>query len=213
MRVKICGMRTVDDIDSAVTAGAHALGFICEAESEHALTVAQARELIRLVPPLVSRVLVTQLLDHHQILELAHDLGVDAVQAHAQMSMSERGRLFARSQELRIIGVIEVDNSDDAALIPAPAVGACSHAVLVDTLKARGSTLDLTHHWNISSQIAKQLRPQPLILAGGLTPDNLKDAISRVRPWAVDVKTGVRDREGNVSLGLARSFVECALAQ
>lgn len=209
-RVKLCGNRSEDDIRVALAAGADALGLICGLThpSPDGLSPDHARELATRIPSSISRVLVTHLTAPDEILALAARIQVDTIQAHGEISLDQLQRLCQQRGSLRVIGVVHVTGPE--AVQRAQEVAESVDAVLLDSRTAGqlGGT-GRTHDWGISAQIARAL-PVPVILAGGLCPENVASAIATVRPWGVDVNSGVDAADGALSLQRARAFVMAA---
>jgi phosphoribosylanthranilate isomerase len=216
--VKICGIRSPTDLRVAVDAGADAIGLICGIThvSEDALTPDQARDLQRHAPPFVSTVLVTHLAEASEVLELARYIGVDTIQLHGLMSHQAAVEVKAEADGRRVIKTVHVLDSN--AVSEAIAMRDACDAVQLDSrTKDRLGGTGQTHDWSISRQITERLsaspdRPLPVILAGGLTPENVSVAIEAVRPFAVDVNSGVEDDSGNKDLGRCVAFASRARA-
>lgn len=208
---KICGIKSAADAAAAVNAGAAAVGVICGTthRSEDAVPAALAKNLVRLVPSSITTVLVTHLTNPRDIVGLADTIGVDVIQLHGEISLAAAKRV-RRSTQRRIIKAVHVVGSE--ALAAAAAAAAVSDGLLLDSrTDIRLGGTGLTHDWAISKSIVEQVGHRvPVILAGGLTPTNLPAAIAEVRPFGVDVNSGVEDPEGNKSRDLCESFVTAA---
>jgi phosphoribosylanthranilate isomerase len=210
VRAKICGLRTDRDLDVVVQAGADAVGLICGVThvTEDELTADQARRLARRTPPLVSTVLVTHLVDADEILRLADHVGVDTIQVHGLVTRETVSEVLARASGRRIVKAVHV--LGPSAVNDALQFADVCDAVLLDsrTGERLGGT-GRTHDWSISRQVADALRQlgRPVILAGGLRPENVADAVRAVRPFAVDVNSGVEDANGDKLLEQCRVFV------
>lgn len=210
-RVKICGIRSAADLRIAVASGADAVGFISGVthRSEDALTPEQVAELVAATPPYVSTVLVTHLERAEEIVALAEAVGVDTVQVHGLVSSVTLREVFDQSRgRRRITRAVHVtgDGSVGEAL---RVVGAC-HAVHLDSRTAdRLGGTGRTHDWSISRKIVEELEVAalPVILSGGLRPENVVDAVEAVRPFAVDVNSGVEDDYGNKDVRRSFQFV------
>lgn len=178
VRVKICGICDPDSASAAVEAGADALGFVF-APGKRMLSPRMAREIAKTVPPFVSRVGVFVNPGAGDVTRIAAYVGLDYVQLHGDESPE-----FCRSLGCRVIKAFPVAKSEDLDRAENYRVD----AYLLDTLApgARGGT-GLTFDW----RLAAGFRAGPLILAGGLTPENVAGAIEAVRPYAVDVSSGV----------------------
>lgn len=210
-RVKICGIRSEADLRIAVESGADAVGFISGVthQSEDALIPDRAAELVAATPPYVSTVLVTHLEHPDEILGLADILGVDTIQVHGLVSDETLRQVFDRSRGRRRITRAVHVTGEDSVQQALQVAGAC-HAVHLDsrTTDRLGGT-GRTHDWSISRKIVDALTPPglPVILSGGLNPDNVADAVATVLPFAVDVNSGVEDEQGNKTFQRSAQFV------
>lgn len=212
VRTKICGIRTVGDLQTAVDAGADALGLICGTThaTEDALSVSQARDLAAAAPAFVSRVLVTHLTDSQEILDLADAIGVDTVQVHGEVTLGTLGQVWRRRRgSLRVIAAVHVTSADAVDL--AREVSALSHAVLLDSRTAtRLGGTGLTHDWTISRRIVDAL-DRPVILAGGLDGTNVAEAIRVVGPYGVDANSRLKSPDGGKDPAACNAFVQAAV--
>jgi len=206
VRVKICGITNKKDLEAAVDAGADALGFVVDVpKSPRNVTIDHARDLIDATPPFVQSVVVSVLQTPDRIGMLCSCLAPDAVQLAGPLprdgSIDEHIR---RTQVIRAIAVNEQGLSD-AALSSASRF----NAVLTDSHVpgAHGGTGRL-HDWATSRAIRERVAPTPLILAGGLTSGNVQAAIGTVRPYAVDVSSGVEVRPSIKDHAKMRGFIE-----
>jgi phosphoribosylanthranilate isomerase len=209
-RVKICGIRNLAEALEAVSAGADALGFLVGLAyaSDDAVDATTARQIIDKVPPYVSTVLVTHEADPARIVRMCQTAGCTTVQLHGELPPRRIPDLRAALPGVRITAVVHV--VDETALTAAAATAEFADAVHLDTRTAErlGGT-GITHDWTISARIVRKVA-KPVILAGGLTPDNVREAIDTVRPFAVDVNSGVEDHDGAKSSVLLRAFVRRA---
>ncbi|MFD0362551.1 phosphoribosylanthranilate isomerase [Nocardia sp. GCM10030253] len=213
VRAKICGIRSEADLRIAVAAGADAVGFISGVThfSEDALDAERAAELSRVVPPFVTRVLVTHLEEAGAIVELADRVGVDMIQVHGLVSADTLRAVHKNAGGRKIIKAIHVLGPEavDAALRTA---SDCD-AVLLDSRTAdRLGGTGRTHDWSVSAAVVSALRDLgcPVILAGGLGPHNIVEAIARVNPFAVDVNSGVETVAGDKNPDACTAFVTAA---
>ncbi|MCV6588542.1 MAG: phosphoribosylanthranilate isomerase [Marinobacterium sp.] len=192
-RVKICGITSLEDALAAIDAGADALGFVFYPPSPRAVTVQQAAEIIRRLPPFITTVglFVNETTD--AVAAAAEQAQLDVLQFHgdesarfcAQTSAVAGGRPWFRA--LRMKPGLDIKAQADDFL------SAGARAVLLDAYRpgVPGGTGE-TFNW---AQIPEAF-PGSLILAGGLTPDNIRNAISCVKPYAVDVSGGVEAAKG-----------------
>lgn len=213
MRAKICGLRSGADVAVAVAAGADAVGFLCGLthHSEDALDPDVARDLAALVPPYVNRVLVTQLTEAEEILALAEHLAVDTIQLHGLVDQQAAEAVQAEWYG-RLVRVVHVSDDLRAALDQAREAAQFCDALLLDSRSSdRLGGTGQVHEWSISAQIVAEVEV-PCILAGGLAPENLAQAIDQVRPYAVDVNSGVEDQAGTKDENRVREFIRLAHA-
>jgi phosphoribosylanthranilate isomerase len=214
VRCKLCGIRSRADLEIGIQAGADALGFICGVThiSEDALSEDAARDLVRLAPPYISTVLVTHLEDADDILRLADFLGVDTIQVHGLVDAETMASVFAQANGRRVTKAVHVTGSN--AVEEAEQYLDVCHALQLDsrTSDRLGGTGEL-HDWSISRRIvemAEEKGQRPVVLSGGLRPTNVADAIATVRPYAVDVNSGVDGDDGDKDPELAAAFVSAA---
>lgn len=204
-RVKVCGIAAEEDRDAAVAAGVDALGFVVDVsvDTERELAPERAATLIDGVPPFVTTVLVTMPADADRALELLEVTGADAVQIHNDLPVGDVAAV-ADATPARVVKAVEADRR--AVERYAPVVD----AVLVDSRDESGAGgTGRRGDWTAAASI-RETTDRPLILAGGLAPDNVADAVEAVRPYAVDVSTGVELREGRKDHAAVRSFVRAA---
>ncbi|MET7770283.1 phosphoribosylanthranilate isomerase [Nocardia sp. NPDC005366] len=213
VRAKICGIRSETDLRLAVAAGADAVGFISGIThfSEDGLSAPQAATLSAMVPPFVTRVLVTHLEDASAIVALADEIGVDAIQVHGLVSSATVSQVRATAGGRKILAAVHVTGRDAVAI--AQETAQFCDAVLLDSrTEDRLGGTGLTHDWSISAEIVEALAEIgcPVVLAGGLNAGNVGAAIAAVRPFGVDVNSGVEDASGNKSPQACRDFVTAA---
>ena len=193
VRVKICGIREEEDILAAVGAEADYLGFVVGVPSSpRNLSVKTAHRLMERVPDRIKKVAVTVKArpDFEERLSfLLSALAPDIVQLHGHESsipMSIRQN-FA---EVKFIGAVSI--RDESCLSEGLALSKVFDGIHADSYvdDLSGGT-GKTHDWKLSARVRDLIDPTPLTLAGGLSPDNVAEAIRVVRPFAVDVSTGV----------------------
>jgi phosphoribosylanthranilate isomerase len=214
VRVQIAGVSGLDEALALERVGADAVGFTVRLPTgvHDELTEAKARAIIAALPPFITSVAITYVGDAREAIDLCRYLGVGALQLHGPFPSRDLVLLRAALPHLKIIRAVHVSGLD--AIAEARALERRVDAVILDTYDpttGRGGATGKTHDWNVSRQITETLRT-PVILAGGLTPDNVGAAIRRVRPWGVDVHTGVEDPDGARNLTKMRMFIERAKA-
>ena len=199
-RVKICGIRRREDAMAAIGAGADALGFVFHAPSPRAIAPPEAAALARFLPPFVARVGLFVDAEESRVREVLAQVPLDLLQFHGQEPLAWCGR-FGRPWMKAVRMGPDVDLAGEMAALAE--AGAC--AVLVDAWHpaVAGGTGE-TFDWD---RIPEN-RPLPLVLAGGLTPENVGEAIRRVRPYAVDVSSGVERSKGVKDPDRIRAFLQ-----
>ncbi|ELZ03060.1 phosphoribosylanthranilate isomerase [Natrialba aegyptia] len=207
-RVKICGLTNAADIETAIDAGTDAVGVICDVPVDTPREVAadRARELVAAVPPFVTAVLVTMPETPAAAIDLVERVEPDAVQVHGSLEPTELGSLHETIDADLIAAV-------DAGEMDASLVGEYAEAVdalIVDSAgEDGGGGTGETHDWDRTRTVTNALET-PVILAGGLTPENVADAVRAVDPFAVDVASGVETAGGSKDTDAVRSFVDRA---
>jgi phosphoribosylanthranilate isomerase len=219
VRVKICGLTNPDDALAAVEAGADAIGLVFAGthgrQSPRRVDPAMAANVIRVLPPFVTPVGLFVNAPTETVRSVTADLGLSVVQLHGQESPSQ----LAELEPLRVIKAIGIGDGRDLEQVrgfvgdQAPQNLA---ALLLDTLTKQGfGGTGRTFDWSIVSGLPDAIaggRPPYLILAGGLTPENVGEAIRSVRPYAVDVSSGVEQAPGKKDPAKMKRFVEVARA-
>lgn len=209
VRVQIAGVSTLDEALAAERAGADALGFTVRLPRglHDGLTEEKARRIVAQLPPLVASVAITYVGTARDAIELCRYLAVTTVQLHGPFPMAEIPSLRSALPYLKIITAVHVTGPE--AIEAARKCDGAVDAVILDTYdtaSGRGGATGMTHDWAISRAIVAAIRT-PVILAGGLTPENVAQAIASVRPWGVDVHTGVEHADGRRDFDKIRAFV------
>lgn len=200
IRVKICGLTDPEEAREAAWSGADAIGLVF-ARSPRQVDAQTARRIVDALPPLVQAVGVFVDEDPGRIRELIDYCGLDMVQFHGHEGPDEC-RVFAP----RVIKAIRLKSrADIQGLIPYQEV---VRAFLLDTWSPRapGGTGE-TFDWSMAVE-AKERLSRPVILAGGLRPENCAEAIGVVHPWGVDVSSGVEQTPGKKDMKRVRWFIE-----
>ena len=196
-RIKICGLTREQDVDAAVAAGADAIGFVLYDKSPRHVTVARLGELARRLPPFVAPVAL--------FVNASPDLVDEAVAAAPNLLLQFHGDETREQCEqparpyLRAARMAPGFDLLDFASGFASAAGLLLDA-FVDGYGGGGKVFD----W---SQIPPGV-PLPVVLSGGLNPANVIDGVMHVRPWAVDVSSGVESAKGVKDAALIRRFCE-----
>lgn len=195
-RVKICGMTRVEDALKAVELGADAVGFIFYKKSPRAVTIKQARVIIKELPPFVHRVGVFVNESIERVNELKEKLGLDLVQLHGDETPA-----YCRKVNSRVLKAIRISDSSSLKELSKFNVD----GFLLDTFHpgiygGTGKVFD----WKLAKQAGKFGR---IIVAGGLNQDNVAEAISNARPYGVDVCSGVEKTPGVKDIKKMRAFL------
>lgn len=180
MKVKICGITNLEDALAAVDFGADALGFIFAPESPRFVSVEAVREMIEKLPPFVTTVGVFTKGDETELAEIVSHCAIDIIQFHGVFPKQTMARFSHRA-----IQVLKVKENNPFENIPVSGL----RAVLLDTYheKMSGGS-GMAFDWTIARKAASLGK---IILAGGLTPDNVQTAIQQAMPYGVDVSSGV----------------------
>ena len=207
--MKICGLTREKDLAIAVSMGADAVGFLVGVpESPRNLTLKRAENLLSKVPIFIDKVVVTPPKSIEWLLEVNNMLKPSAIQIHGKNELDSK--IIQNSiKDTRLIKTIYVTkNSLNEKIIDDLKT---FDAILLDSFnKTQYGGTGKVHDWKLSRQIKKALEPIPVILAGGLTPDNIKEAILTVKPYAVDVASGVESNPGIKDDKKIRTFIENA---
>jgi phosphoribosylanthranilate isomerase len=186
MRIKICGLTRAEDAALAVELGADAVGFIFWPKSPRVTTIANVRAIGRSLPGFVTRVGVFVDAPPDEVAATAADAGLDAVQLHGDEDVERYAAVSARLiKGLPLDDDLSVQRAIDLPAHTTPLVDAVDR-------ERRGGTGRLAD-WSRAARVAAR---RPTVLAGGLSADNVAEAIRQVRPWAIDVSSGVEDAPG-----------------
>ncbi len=200
--IKICGITNIDDARAAIDAGADALGFNFYPPSPRYISPEDARELIEQLPDSVLTVGVFVNEGTESLKNIAARAGIAAVQLHGDESPRYSRELAASYEVIKVLAVADDFNPQVAQAYEV-------QAIMLDTRHKtlRGGT-GRAFDWSVASQV-NQLVPK-LFLAGGLSPENIEEAIELVRPFAVDACSALEDSPGRKNRQRMRAFVEKA---
>lgn len=217
-RIKICGMRTSEDIELAALYGADAVGFITEIpESPRKLDSDTAAVLISKVPKYLDSVMVIMPENSSRVLELIEKVKPDIVQIHSDLPPVEL-EIIREKTDIPIIKTLSVPAGMGASKIQSlvnrllKEVRELEKSEVVDSILLDSGIAGKTggtgcvHDWDLSRRIAEETE-LPLILAGGLKPENVQEAIKVVSPYAVDTASGV-ETSGKKDVTKIKSFIE-----
>jgi phosphoribosylanthranilate isomerase len=200
-RVKICGITNLEDAMAAIEAGADALGFILYEKSRRFISIDSAVEIVESLPPFVQTVAVT----------------VNATREFSNLGWRKQLKNFGAAQlhghetpvHVRAVGkylpVIKALPADQALAIPPENYHVS--AFLLDTPSPQHGGTGVSFDWNLAVEFKKRAG-RPLILSGGLNPENVAEAIEAVHPYAVDVSSGVEISPGKKDHAKIRDFIQ-----
>ena len=205
MKVKRCGITRRKDLILAVKAGADALGFIVNIPSSpRNLTLEKAKKLIRETPVFIDTVLVTKSKNIKELIKIVKNLKPKTLQIYGDnLPILELKKL-----DLPIIKPVK---ADEKTVFKEVEKACLFNAVLIDSfsLNKLGGT-GIPHDWSLSKKVRDKIYPTPLILAGGLTVNNIQEAIKTVKPYGVDVSSGVEVKPGVKNYKKMVEFIEKA---
>ncbi|MCU1729683.1 phosphoribosylanthranilate isomerase [Pseudomonas sp. 7P_10.2_Bac1] len=202
VRSKICGITRIDDALAAVAAGADAIGFVFYAKSPRAVTAAQARAIIAALPPFVTTVGLFVNASSCELNETLEAVPLDLLQFHGDETADQ-----CEGYHRPYIKALRVKAGDDIAA--ACDAYASASGILLDTYVegvpgGTGQAFD----WSLIPQGLSK----PIILAGGLSVENVAQAIAQVQPYAVDVSGGVEKGKGIKDHDKIRAFMQAVRA-
>lgn len=192
--IKLCGMTRRRDVEAAVAVGADAVGFVVAPESKRQITVGMAADLGRGID--IARYLVSVDLSPEVLLEAAERGGVDGVQPHGEHA--EAAARAALDAGLKVLFPIPVGSGVDLSHVPRDATP------LLDTAVAgiHGGS-GITFDWGLAADLGRDL-----VVAGGLNPGNVAEAVEMSAAWGVDVASGIESSPGEKDAEAMRRFVE-----
>jgi phosphoribosylanthranilate isomerase len=207
--VKVCGLTREEDLAVAVAAGADAVGFLVGVPSSpRNLTLERTKTLLKQVPLFVDSVVVTAPKSIEWLLEVCERLKPSAIQIHGKKQLDSL-EIHETVTSTRLIKTVYV--TEDAFNEKVIEDLKMFDAVLMDSFsRGQYGGTGKVHDWILSRQIREAVAPVPVILAGGLKPENVKEAVLAVEPYAVDVASGVEAIPGVKDPKKVRAFVENA---
>lgn len=198
-RIKVCGITCQEDARAAVAAGADALGFIFVEQSPRLVEPDMVRDITAELPPFVMRVGVFMDEEFEVVQEIVNYCQLTTVQLHGSESPEYCRKVGC--QVLKSFSIRPETDSEELAQFAQVANG-----FLLDTYhKQLGGGTGTVFDWGLVEQVKP---PGPVILAGGLTPENVGDAIRQVKPFAVDVNSGVEYQPGRKDSEKLKSFAQ-----
>ncbi len=208
--IQIAGVKNLDEAEMLISKGVEYIGFPLRLTvNAEDTSEKDAKTIIAEIKGKSNPVLITYLSQADEIAEFCNYLDVDIVQLHGDVDKKELEKLKKIKPELQIIKSLVIKENNFPSLVEtvnelSPFVTAFITDTFDPETGAEGAT-GKTHDWEISERLV-QLSPKPVILAGGLNPDNVFDAIVHVKPAGVDSHTGVENSDGNKSAGKTERF-------
>jgi phosphoribosylanthranilate isomerase len=199
-RVKICGITNLADAQAAVEAGADALGFIFYEKSPRFISLKTAAEISKQLPPFIMRVGVFVNAPEDFVLKAIAECGLTMLQFHGDESPE-----FCTRFGLMTMKAFRIRDAESLKLIP----NYQTDAYLLDAFSS--TTLGGTgekFNWDLA--VEAQKFGKPVFLAGGLTPENVGDAVRKVQPFGVDVSSGVESAPGKKDHAKVKAFIAAA---
>lgn len=197
VRVKICGMTRSVDVQAAIRAGADALGFVFASRSKRVLDKPLAAELVAQVPAFISRVGLFMDQDSIEVESILKQVPLNLLQFHGNEDAD-----YCRQFGLPYIKAVSMES--DQAVVQAVNAYSDAAALLLDSHAPGGvGGTGTVFNWSLIPAVSL-----PIVLAGGLTPGNVRQAVKQVEPWAVDVSSGVEDSPGIKNEELMRVFIK-----
>lgn len=211
--IKICGNTSLSDAQLAADAGADAVGFVF-APSPRIVTPEQVAGIVPQLPPALGKIGVFVNASFYDVTNAVERCSLNGVQLHFDAPRDLPVRLRARfGPRLRILRVVHFDGGGAAAAFN-PKSASSVDAILIDsrTTYAVGGT-GIPFDWAAARTVFEQFaKDRKLIAAGGLTPENVAEAISTLHPWGVDVVSGVEAAPGRKDPARVRAFIANARA-
>jgi phosphoribosylanthranilate isomerase len=198
VRVKICGITNLGDARAAVEAGADALGFIFFKGTPRYVTPTAAREIIRELPLAILKVGVFVNEPLEELQRIALETGINAIQLHGQ----ETPEFCANLARFEVIKALRVKDQSTLAELPKYPVS----AFLLDSY-VPGQLGGTGEKFNWDLAVRAKLLAERIILAGGLTVENIAAAVAQVAPYGVDVSSGVETSPGRKDHAKVRAFI------
>lgn len=200
VKVKICGLTSVADAVAAAEAGADMVGLMFYEKSPRHITLPQAVEISRALSPYVLKVGVFVNPDEAQVMEAVAACGLNLLQFHGDESSE-----FCTQFGLMSMKALRVKDSASIAALE----NFQTDAFLLDAYSKSGlGGTGEKFNWDLA--VEAQKFGKPIFLAGGLTPENVADAVKQVRPFAVDVSSGVESAPGKKDAAKVRAFIQAA---
>ena len=217
--IKVCGIRSLADAETALQNGANTIGLLVglthkaddKIDEQTAATIAAH---VKSTYPAARIVLVTHLLDGDAVIRLAEYIGVTAIQIHDDMTVEHIHRLRAALPACELIKAIHIEGAGQDALAKAKLYAPCVDVLLTDSKSTdpdgqiRIGGTGKRHDPEIVRALVESFPEMPVVLAGGLNPDNIEDAIRQIGPAGIDANSGLETPEGFKDAGKVARFAK-----
>ncbi|MEM6279520.1 MAG: phosphoribosylanthranilate isomerase [Verrucomicrobiota bacterium] len=204
--VKICGITTGEQAEAIVNLGADALGINFWPRSKRFIALAEALPWLRDLEGTVPRVAVTVNASDDELLEIHESGGIDFIQLHGDETPDRVESLTLQGLPVfKAIGVKDREMLESAAAFPGSTLLLDAYAPV--EYGGSGETMD----WALGAEAVEQWTDRQIVLAGGLKPENVAEAVRQVRPAGVDVASGVEESPGVKDLDAVRAFIEAVI--
>lgn len=213
IRIKICGIRNETDLKTAVHAGADAVGFLVGQVhvSQDFILPGTAARLAEALPPLVTPVLVTHLTAPDDVVELVERTGIHTVQLHGGSTPEQMAEIRNRLPAYAKL-IFASHLREERELLQLMDYYAYADAILLDSMQPeehRVGGTGIPCDWDLAARFVRA-SPVPVILAGGLSPENLADAVRTVRPYAVDANSKLKNERNELDSNRCSDFCRIA---
>ena len=213
-RIQIAGVSSLDEAMLCTQIGVDALGFTLEVPGgiHDELTWDKAAYIIQRLPRTILAVVITYLKSFEDMSRLIQAVSPRAVQFHGGIGENQVAVFKRKCPTIKTIGRVTVSGEDSIAQAACFCAPLWDAIILdsMDPITGRLGATGITHDWSLSSRIVNTASV-PVILAGGLTPDNVVEAILTVRPSGVDTHTGIEDGDGSRNFEKIKAFTRAAL--
>ena len=204
-RVKVCGVRTPEDALACASAGADAVGMLVDVSiSPRSVTAGRAKAIVASLPPLVTSVIVMMPSSAEDVVDAGRRIRPGAIQLHGSEPPEMLRKIRRQLPWARLIKTIHVGAGGEVET--ARSYEGAADAVLLDTLTPRQGGSGKAHDWGVSARVVEAVN-MPALLAGGLSPANVADAVRKARPFAVDVSSGVENGHYRKDPEKVRAFI------
>ena len=212
VKVKICANKSIEEAQMCLNAGADIIGILVGQEhtSNDFVNKKTAKEIVKYVNGRCDTSLVTHLTNADEIIELTEFIGNNMIQLHSNINETEVEKIAKKFPNIKLMRLIHV--ASDGTICTNYSDMKYADYYLLDSFNLKTNQVGgtgLTHDWNKSNELIKKLN-KPTFLAGGLNPDNVKEAIKTAEPYGVDVNSGCKNEFGKKDAKKVQLFISNA---